>query len=273
MRRLVVMAALLAATAQTASAQNVLLRIRPPSGQVTRYVVALETFMHGGPMAQVATDSTQPFMRMRGWVTTSVTAADGEEHTLNQVLDSAQVESPAMPQMTAMMGQMGTMMRGMTTITRMTSRGRVTALDMKLPPALEAAAAAAGAGPMGLSGGAGGLSSFVLLPERPVRVGSSWRDSMSVQLDSADAAGGMASFAATFTLTRLEGRVAVIGIDGTLSMPGGPTSAAVSLEQRGETTLDLDGGRVTAMILEMKGTAPSPMGGIPMRMTLTMTRQ
>ena len=115
MRPLVIIAAALAATGHTASAQSVLLRMKPPEGQVTHYQAVVETYMHGGPMAQLATDTTQPFMRMHMWQTTTVTAESGDQHTLNQVVDSARVESPAVPQMSAMMSQTGQMMQGTAT--------------------------------------------------------------------------------------------------------------------------------------------------------------
>lgn len=274
MRPFVIIAAALAAIGHTASAQSILLRIKPPQGQVTHYQAVVETYMHGGPMAQMATDTTQPFMRMQMWQTTTVTAASDEQHTLNQVVDSARVESPAMPQLSAMMSQTGQLMQGTATMMHLTSRGKVTALDVKLPPQLQSMMSAQGGNTMGMGGGASGnLASFLLLPEQPVQVGSTWRDSMTVHLDSAGTAGGTASFAATFTLERMEGQVAVIGIDGTLSMSGGSTPAPSSFAMTGETKLDLDAGRATAMTTEMSGTVASPMGEIPMRMTMTMTQQ
>jgi len=254
------------------SAQGVLLRINPPEGQVTHHRMVVETYMKGGPMAQMAADTTLPFMRMRGWQTTTVTAVSGEEHTFTQVVDSMRVESPGMPQMAAMIGQMGDMMKGLKTVTRMTSRGKVTALEVTLPPAAQALAGAQG-GTMGMGGGSGpSMSSFVLLPERPVRVGGTWRDSMTVALDSAGVSGGTAKFVAMFTLKAMEGRVAVIGLDGTLTVSGAAMPAGMSLTVTGEEKLDLDAGRVTAVTTEMSGTAPTAMGDVPMRVTVTMTQ-
>jgi len=274
MRRSVIIAAALAATGHTVSAQGMLLRIQPAQGQVTHYQAVVETYMQGGPMAQMMTDTTQPFMRMHLWQTTTVTAESGAQHTLDQLVDSARVESPAMPQLSAMMSQTGEMMKGATTTMDLTNRGKVTALDVKLPPSLQSMMSAQGGNTMGMGGGASGnLSSFLLLPERPVQVGGTWRDSMTVNLDSAGTAGGKASFAATFTLERMEGRVAVIGIDGTLSMSGGSMPAPSSFGMTGETKLDLDAGRATVMTTEMRGTVASPMGEIPMRMTMKMTMQ
>jgi len=254
------------------SAQGVLLRINPPQGQVTHHLMVVETYMKGGPMAQMAADTSLPFMRMHGWQSSTVTAASGEEHTVTQVIDSMRVESPGMPQMAAMIGQVGDMMKGLKTVTRMTSRGQVTSLNVTLPPAAQALAGAQG-GAMGMGGGTGPtMSSFVLLPERPVRVGGTWRDSMTVALDSAGVSGGAAKFVATFTLKAMEGRVAVIALDGVLTMSGTSMPADMALTLTGEEKLDLDAGRVTAVTTEMSGTAPTAMGDVPMRVTLTITQ-
>jgi len=262
------------AVAAPLSAQEVLLRMKPPQGQVTRYLMGVETYMKGGPMAQMMTDTTAPFMRMTAWMTNTVTVAAGDEFTLNQVMDSVRIASPAMPQMEQMMGQATDMMKGTATVSRMTSRGRMTAVQVILPPALKSMMAGQ-AGAMDLGGGANSnnMSSFVLLPERPVRVGASWRDSMTVSLDSAGAAGATATFAATFTLKRMEGRVAVIGVDGTFRLAGGPLPGGASFTLTGETKLDVDAGRATAMAVEMNGSAPTPMGEMPMKVKTTMTQQ
>jgi len=262
------------AVAAPLSAQEVLLRMKPPQGQVTHYLLDVETYMKGGPMAQMMTDTTAPFMRMSTWVTNTVTAAAGDEFTLNQVMDSVHMASPAMPQLEQMMGQMTDMMKGMETVSRMTSRGRMMAFQVNLPPALKSMMGAQG-GAMDMGGGANSnsMSSFVLLPERPVRVGASWQDSMTVSLDSAGAAGAKATFTATFTLKRMEGRVAVIGVDGTFRTAGGPVPGGVSFTLTGETRLDVDAGRATAMAVEMNGTAPTPMGELPMKIKTTMAQQ
>jgi hypothetical protein len=274
MRTLLVLVVALATAGPVTAQQEVLLRMKPPQGQVTHYLMGVETYMKGGPMAQMVTDSNAPFMRMTAWMTNTVTAAAGDEFTLNQVMDSVRIASPAMPQMEQMMGQMTDMMKGTATVSRMTSRGRMMAVQVILPPAFKSMMGAQG-GAMDMGGGANSnnISSFVLLPERPVRVGASWRDSMTVSMDSAGAAGATASFAATFTLKRMEGRVAVIGVDGTFRLAGGPMPGGASFALTGETKLDVDAGRATAMTVEMNGSAPTPMGEMPMKLKTTMTQQ
>lgn len=253
------------AAAGPASAQQVTLRMRPHDGQVIHYQTTVETYMRGGPMAQVA-DTTLPFTRVHVWQTGTVSGATDAGFTLHQVMDSMHVESPAMPQMEEMMGQMSDMMRGMATDKWVTSRGAVTKVSVTLPPALQAQT--------GMGGGmsrspAGGLSSFVLLPERPVRVGESWRDSMHVELDTLGTQGSIA-IAATFTLERLEGRVATIGIDGSMSVAS-PQIPDMTFATTGEESLDLDAGHPTAVTMEMKGQAPAAMGGMPMRTEIEIT--
>jgi hypothetical protein len=260
-------------TAATPLSAQVLLRMTPPTGQVTHYELTTETFVKGGQFAQIVSDTSAPFMRMTAWQTSTVSAASGEEFTTTQVVDSARAAFPAMPQMESMMGQVGDMMKGTTTVTRMTTRGRVLSLDVKLSPGLEqlrAQAAAGGGMGMGGSEGRSNLSSFWLLPPNPVRVGDTWRDSMSVALDSTGPSPSTMAFAGTYTLTRMEGRTAVIGITGTLTTSGGALASPLAFKVTGEVQLDLDAGRATTVTTDMTGSAPSPMGEMPMEVRLTM---
>ena len=255
------------AAATPLSAQQVTLRMRPHDGQVIHYQTTVETYMRGGPMGQVA-DTTLPFTQVHVWQTGTVSGATDAGFSLHQVMDSMHVESPAMPQIEEMMGQMSDMMRGMATDQQYTTRGAVTRVSVTLPPALQAQTGIAG----GMSRSpAGGLSSFVLLPERPVRVGESWRDSMHVQLDTLGTEGSV-TVAATFTLERLEGRVAIIGIDGSMSVAN-PQIADMTFAMTGEESLDLNAGHPTAVTIEMKGEAPAEMGGMPMRTEIQITAQ
>jgi hypothetical protein len=256
-------------------AQEILLRLRPPQGQVTQYNMVMDMYMQGGPMAQMAADPNAPFMRMTMWMTNTVTAATQDEFTLNQLMDSVRAESPAMPQMSQMFSQVGEMMSGTTTIQRTTSRGRVVGMEVKFTQAMQDMMKAAGANPMAGMGGGNNtnpLQSFWLLPEHPVRVGASWRDSMTVMLDSAGMAGGKVDYAATFTLLRMEGQVAVIGIDGTLITSGAQLPAPLRFALAGDARLDLAGGRVMATTADMTGTVPiMPGTETPMKMHLAIT--
>ncbi len=262
-------------------AQDVLLRMRPPQGQVTRYLMTVETYVRGGPMAQMAPDPDTPFARMTGWNTSTVTAAGADVYTERVVIDSVRMEFPAAPQLAQMMGQMGDLMTGTVTESRMSSRGKVLAAEFTPSPALRDMMAQMGAAPgstgqMGLGGGAERLNlpSFWLLPERPVRVGSVWRDSMTVALDSIEVeggSGGVMRFAAEFTLRAMKGRVAVIGVDGTLGMSGADLPTGLAFTITGEVQLDLAAGRAASIAMEMEGSTPTPMGEMPMTIRTTMT--
>lgn len=270
MRTAFVIAATLAAA--TPLSAQVLLRMTPPDGQVTHYELTTETFVKGGQFAQMMADSNAPFMRVAAWQTSTVSATGAGEFTMTQVVDSARAEYPAMPQMAQMTPQVGEMMKGTKTVSRMTDRGRVVSVDVTLSPGLEQLRAQAAGGGMGMgrSEGRSNLSSFWLLPPNPVRVGDTWRDSMSVALDSAGPSPTTMSFAGAYTLTRMEGRTAVIGITGTLTTSGGTLASPLAFKVTGEAQLDLDAGRATAVTTDMTGSAPSPMGEVPMEVRMTM---
>jgi hypothetical protein len=253
------------------SAQEVLLRLRPSQGQVTPYFMTMEMWMKGGPMAQMVTDTVSPFMRMNMWMTGRVTDAAPDEFTLRQSIDSVLVESPAMPQMNQMMGQMNDMMRGTATVTRSTSRGQVQSMEVELSQGMKDMMRNAGQVPGAMSNN-NPLQQFWMLPEGPVRVGSSWRDSVNVTLDSAGMAGGKLTYAATFTLRRMEGQTAVIGIDGRMVMTAPQMPAPMTMNIAGDTRLDLAASRMTSTTADMDGTVPAgPMGEMPMKMRLTIT--
>jgi hypothetical protein len=226
-------------------------------------------------MAQMAADPNAPFMRMAAWMTSTVTAAAADEFTQSQVMDSVRMESPAMPAMGAMMGQVADMMRGTATIQRSTSRGRVLDIEVKLSQAMQDMMKSMG-GAGGMGGGMGGgnnspLSSFWLLPEGPVRVGATWRDSMTVALDSAGMAGGNVSYTASFTLRGMEGRVAVIGIDGQMVVASPQLPTPMTLTLAGDTRLDLAAGQMVTTTVDMSGTVTmGPGTEVPMKMHMTM---
>lgn len=276
MRALVLLVAALPAAGRL-PAQEVLLRIRPPQGQVTQYLMTVEAYVRGGPMAEMAPDPTVPFSRMTAWNTSTVSSATAGEYTERVVIDSARMEFPAMPQMGAMVGQIADLMAGTETRSRVSSRGKVLDTEFTPSPALrdmmaQMGMAPGGAGQMGMGGTERlNLPSFWLLPERPVRVGSTWRDSMTVTLDSAGVAGGAMQFAAAFTLRALEGRTAVIGVDGTLGMSGPGIPAGTMFAITGEVRLDLAAGRPANFTMEMDGSMPTPNAAIAMTIRTTMT--
>lgn len=271
MRLAIACAALLAAA--PVSAQTVL-RLHPAKGEVTHYTMTVETYMHGGPLVQMGADTSQPFTRMHSWQTSTVTDASADEFTVSRVLDSVQIESPAMPQMAQMMGGMTDMLKGAIATVRSTSRGFVKSIDVTMPPAVQSMSGPQGQQAMSMARQANGSgpASFVLLPEGPVQVGTSWQDSMVVPVDSAASASANNTFAATFTLKSLANHSAVIDVKGTFNVRGG-TMPATTLGVTGQVTLDLAQGRPSAMHAEMNGSAPTPGGDVPITVKVDMKGQ
>lgn len=271
MRRQMILASSLLALATAARAQDaVLLRVGGTVGQNNRYQTVMDMFVQGGPMAQMGGDTSQPMMRMTTVTTRTLTAANGDTLTFTETIDSARTESPGMPQMAAMMANTGAMLRGQVTTTRMDGRARVFGMESNNPnmPGM------GGGGPGGR--GAGGMGNMgrnqramYMLPERPVRVGESWTDSMVTQGVGNE---GPTNFLATFRLERVDtrpnARVAVVSMNGTLatSGPRGPQQLSVT----GEFQLDLTNTRLVAVTMTSSGTAPmGPSGDVPIRMVLT----
>jgi hypothetical protein len=54
-------------------------------------------------------------------------------------------------------------------------------------------------------------------------------------------------------------------------MAGGELPSPVTFAVTGEVQLDVEAGRQVGMTTDMSGSAPTPMGEIPMRMHMTMT--
>jgi hypothetical protein len=282
LRRSAVTAALaLIVAAPLACQQSVTLRINARQGQVTKYTVLVETFMQGGPMAMMGGgDSTQPFQRTTLFNTRTLTNIVGDTLVFTEVVDSARLETPAMPQAAAFMGGMAQQMRGMTTTTKMDRRARI--FDTEVtggPMAGMAGMGGQGRGP-GAMGGPGGMGGrrgpgaggqgnpsrtmVFVLPAGAVRVGESWSDSMVIE----DQPGQPNSvFRSTFRLERMEGRVAVISINGSMDMP--MEGAMATMATTGEFRLDLDDGRLGTMTMTMSGTAQTRMGEMPMRIQMS----
>ncbi len=245
---------------------QVLLRINPPEGQVTRYRIMVETYVTGGQMAAMMTDPSQPMNRMTMYQTRAVTAKSGDRVTFRETIDSATMESPAMPQMAQMMGQATAALRGMVTEQVMTTRGKIVSSQV-------VSGGPQGMGPMGQGRGRGGPGGpmgntsnrengrmLVLLPERPVRVGDSWTDTMTTTSDA-----GAMTMIATFRLDRMEGSTAVLGFTGTMSSPMGQ-EGTFSMQMTGELRLDTSTSRMGGYRMEMQGSPPAgPMGDMQMR--------
>jgi hypothetical protein len=99
-------------------------------------------------------------------------------------------------------------------------------------------------------------------------MGDSWRDSMTVALE---ADGQQITYVATFTLRRMEGRVAVIGLEGTMTTTDPAAAASMSFAVAGEVRLDLAAGQPSGMALTMEGVTPTPAGDMPMTVHVKLT--
>ncbi len=258
--------------------QPVLLRLTGSQGQVTKYQTVVETFMQGGPMAAMGGDTSQPFQRMTLFNTRTLTSVVADTLVYTEVIDSARMEMPAMPQAAAFAGNIAQQMRGTTTVTKMDRRARI--LDTEMTGGPMAGMAAQGRGGPGAPGGPGarrgmgggmgggggnqGRNMVFVLPAGPVRPGDTWADSMVIEGEQGQPG---TTFRATFRLERMEGRVAIISINGSMDMPmqGSVTSMATT----GEFRLDLADGKLGNMTMNMSGTARTQMGEMPMRIQMS----
>jgi hypothetical protein len=274
-RLLVVSFVLAGALAGPAAAQNpsepVYLRMGGQPGQSNKYQTTIDVFMRG-PMA--ASDSTVPSLRTTRYSTRTVNAVSGDTVTFVDMVDSARMESPAMPGMAERMSGQASAMRGQTVTSRMDARGRLLSVEVTNPNAMDASGAPAPGSPGG--GGGGGMRmpgrnqrEIFVLPERAVRAGDTWTD--SVVIAGAGPTEGPTNFLATYKLERVEQRgnfrVAVISLAGNMvtNSPTGPQTMSVT----GELSFDITGRRLANMTMQMNGTVPTPRGDIPMKMQFT----
>lgn len=243
--------------------QEVRLRLGGTQGQFNRYESTMETWIRGGPMAQMMSDTSLPMSRMTTWSTRTLTTVSGDTLTFSEVIDSARSENPAMPQMAAMAGQMAAALRGMTTTMRMSPRGRIYGVQVG-GGAAPAGPGGPGRGGRGMGGGGNARPTYGF-PERAVRVGESWTDSSVV-----DESGVATNTLATYRLERLENRgstrVAVISMNGTMASRMQQGSSTMSVT--GEIKLDVTNSRLAELRLEMNGTMTGPRGDTPMKMVM-----
>lgn len=260
----------LVAAAPLVSQQPVLLRINASQGQVNRYQTVVETFMQGGPMAAMGGDPNQPFQRMTMFNTRTLTSIVADTLVYSEVVDSARMESPAMPQAAAFMGNIAQQMRGMTTTTKMDRRARIFDSEVTGGPfgaGGQGGQGGPGGGRRGGMGGGGnsGKNMVFVLPADPVRPGDSWSDSLVIEGDPGQP---NSTFRATFRFERMEGRVAVVSLNGSLDMPMQGT--VTTMATTGEFRLDLAQSRLGGMTMTISGTAQTQMGEVPMRILMTM---
>jgi hypothetical protein len=216
-------------------------------------------------------DQSQPTQIMRHWFTKSITAVEGDIRTERTVIDSVTLDMPGMAAMLPaqardMMSQQMGMMRGLTTTTRIDSRGRRLGSEVQgpnLPPQVREQMAQLGQG-IGQGGGP-------MFPDRPIRVGESWTDSQTVSMGGGTGGGmgrgmgrgmgagaGSAGWIITFRLERVErqggSRIAVISMNGSMSAGGqlaGGEGLSASGSLSGEFRIDLGASRMVGMRMNM----------------------
>lgn len=206
------------------SAQQTLLRIAPPQGQVSHYRIETRTAIS---MTEGSIDANA-VMQM----TATVTAATGDERTIATVVDSFRIESPGLP-----MPPMPNIVGSSTTI-RMTTQGRV--LETTYSNASLTQAFGGMTGPAGQSFPAG-----MTLPEGPVAVGHQWDDSSTIDTDGGPMGTVHVVTRTHYTFERLDrrsgARIAVIGIAGTVSQANAMMTSEGTMT--GSMEFDLDAGR------------------------------
>jgi hypothetical protein len=266
MRRTLFAASLLTLVAAAARAQEpILLRISGEAGQFNRYQTVVETFIRGGQMAaMMSPDTTLPFSRMKMFSTRTLMGTSGDTLNFQEVVDSASMETPAMPQMAPMMAGAAAQLRGRTTATRMDSRGRVFSTEVTGGEAMGGPGGRGGA----MGGGRGGPTPFIL-PAQPVRPGDTWSDSTTVAGNGADQP--TVTVQGNFKLDRVDqhpgSRVAVITWAGTMTITTPQGSQVMNVV--GETDVDMTARRLAAMNMTMTGTVQTPQGEVPMRVQMS----
>lgn len=265
MRRPIRFAAILAvlaspAMAQTSSQEAVYLRIGGQPGQSNRYRSTIDVFVRGGPMA-MSSDTTLPMSRITTFTTRQVSTVTGDTVTFGDVVDSATIETPAMPAMAAQMGNFAANLRGQTTTTKMDPRGKVVSIVVQNP---NAGMMGGGRGMMRNVPGRNQRAMFVF-PERAIRVGDTWSDSMLIAATAPEE--GPTNFLASFKLEGIEMisgvRVASVSFNGTMATngPNGPQL----MSSAGAFQFDVNGRRVASFTMTLTGTMPTPQGDIPVK--------
>ncbi len=267
------------AAAQAGMQEPVSLRLGGQPGQTNKYQSTMEVFMRGGPMAMMGGgDTTVPTMRFNTFVTRTINGVAGDTITFADVVDSARAETPAMPQMGAMMGGMASNLRGQTTTTRMDNRGRFYSVEVTNANNANNADGAGGPGGPGGPGGRGNAGRMpgrnqrflFVLPAGPVRPGETWSDSMLVAGSENE---GSTNFLASYKLESVtqqgSSRVAVVSMNGTMATngPAGPQVMSVA----GEFQFDVTGRRIASFTMTLTGTVSSPQGDIPVKMHMTQS--
>ena len=227
------------------SAQATLLRMTPTEGQVSRYVIASETSMAGTVMSTSTLYQTE-----------TIVSASGDVIETRVAIDSTAM-TEAMP------GTGGPDLSGASFTFGGDTRARATGLTDAgtLTPESEAAVTA-------MLGG-----SFFELPEREVSPGDAWSGMTTTELPAGMGGSMEMTTDITYTLVGLEGDLAEISIEGTVTMSG--SAGGMSIEGSGTVsgTAVFDTGNSRLPSQDSLLSLDLTMGGMPASMTISATRE
>lgn len=224
------------ATTPVLSSQAVLLRMAPEEGLVSRYRMTMESHMDSPMMPS----SDEPFMLMESTSTQTVTAVEGDVRGYTVVMDSASVETPAMPTLAQNMPEMA----GQEHTMRMDVRGRIVGWDMNEsapPQAREMMSRMAGRG-FGME-----------LPEGPVSPGDTWTGTQEFDISGVSGQSMTMTIDLTYTLDSVDGDVAAFSYTGPMTMgaAGGGGAMQASGQMSGTMRLDVGVGRILGSDMQM----------------------
>lgn len=221
-----------------------LLRMTPAEGQVSRYVVEAETSMAGAVM------STQSVYR-----TETIASVMGDAIEVQAVIDSSTATS-------AMPGPVAPDLSGMSYTFGVDPRARVTGLTDAGTLSTEAEGAV-----RAMLG-----SSFFELPEGEVSPGDSWSGQVTTEVPAGMGATMTMETDVTYTLAGLDGDLAEISLEGTVTMSG--SASGMTMDGTGSVsgTAIFDTGRSRLDSHESVLDLDINAGGMAMSMQTTTTR-
>lgn len=222
-----------------------LLRMEAPIGRVMQYHTQTKSWLPGFP-----TDSNLPSMVMTDSTTETITAVEGDSRTTSIVVVSDRLEVSTYPREFP-----ENVWKGMTTVSRIDSRGRVLASEITQK-------GQEGAGPR-----APHAASTFTLPEASVRVGDTWSATETMPMGPGTGGLWTAILQVSYRLERVDlkggARVAVISMKGAgtawlkqvgqspnqrLEKSLRPASGAIS----GEILMDLDAKWMAGLTVSME---------------------
>lgn len=244
------LAALLLTAAVPLQAQSVLLRLAPEEGLVSRYVLEMENYVNAPMM-----NSDQPMMVGEIYTTQTVVGVEGDVVEYRVVTDSAEIRSPAMPQMQQSMPDM----TGQVQTMKLDTRGRLVEIPGADTLPAETQQIMSRMNGFGLE-----------LPENEVSPGDTWTASIETDTPAGPGAEMKMAMDITYTLVAVSGDIATIEFQGPLTMSGsqGGMMMEGSGTMSGTMEFDVERGRLASTDTQME--FDMGMQGMTMTMSQTM---